>query len=269
MDPQRSRLSRFAGAALVAGGVLLFASAAAAHPDIDEAHRLYDDAAFTEALDALVRAEQSERLTEPELRELLALRATIHFATRADDAFHSALRTLASIAPDHRFDPNLPPLFLEAWQQARDAAEPLEVHVAMIERGDTLRFHAYVEGSAESLVPRAPALYVRARGGEWRPGRNGVLVLHGVSENAVELYAEATGPGGVIVARHGDADAPRVASVVPLVHATPSEPPPSDPVPWLVAGVASMVAVALAVALVVVATADETPDRTLVHGPSF
>jgi hypothetical protein len=30
-----------------------------------------------------------------------------------------------------------------------------------------------------------------------------------------------------------------------------------------------MVAVALAVALVVVATADETPDRTLVHGPSF
>ena len=269
MNAHRSRLPQLAGA-LVAGGALFFTGTAAAHPDIDEAHRHYDDAAFTEALEALGRAEQSPRLTEAELHELLALRATIHFATRTDDAFHNALRTLASIAPDHRFDPNLPPLFLEAWQQARDAAEPLEVRVTTSERGDALRFHAYVEGSADSLVRGTPALHVRERGRAWQSGREGVLVLHGAHADAVELYAEAVGPGGVIVARHGTADAPRVLNVVPLaVQARAEPPPPSDPVPWLVAGAASMVAVALAVALVVVATAADTPDRTIVHAPSF
>lgn len=269
MDPRGSRTARLAGAALIAAFALLRSGTAAAHPDIDEAHGHYANAAFTEALDALVRAEQSERLTEAELEELLALRATIHFATRSDDAFRNALRTLASIAPDHRFDPDLPPPFLEAWQQARDAAEPLEVHVAMIERSDTLRFHAYVEGSADSLVRGTPALYVRERGGEWREGRNGVLVLHGADANAVELYAEAAGPGGVILARHGTADAPRVLHVVPLAAREQTEPPPPDPLPWLVAGAAGMVAVALAVALLVVVTADDTPDRTIVHAPSF
>lgn len=264
-------LPRTTARLIVVGVTLFWTGAAAAHPDIDEAHGHYENAAFTEALDALVRAEQSERLSEAELRELLALRATIHFATRADDAFQNALRTLASIAPDHRFDPELPPLFLEAWQQARDAAEPLEVRVAMIEdeHADTLRFHAYVEGSADSLVRGSPSLYVRERGGEWRSGRNGVLVLHGAQANAVLLYAEATGPGGVIIARHGTADAPRVASLAPLSLQSAPEAPPSDPLPWLVAGAAGMVAVALAIALVVVATADDTPDRTIVHAPSF
>ena len=270
MKTQR-KAGRKAAALIVAGAAVLApAGTAGAHPAIDEAHAHYEAAAFTEALEALVRAEQSTDLTEGELHELLALRATIHFATRSDDAFRNSLRTLASIAPDHRFDADLPPPFLEAWQQARDAAEPLEVHVAVLEVGGGLRFHASVEGSADALVRSTPALYVREPGGEWQSGRSGVLVLRDASADAVELYAEATGPGGVVVARHGTMGQPRVVRLVALELRAPApQPAPADPLPWIVAGAATAVAVALAITLGIVLANDTDSATTIVHAPAF
>lgn len=250
--------------------VAMVPATALAHPAIDEARLHYENAAFTEALQSLEVAEHAPSLTAAELHDLLALRATIHFATRAEDAFRNSLRMLASIAPDYRFDPNLPPPFLEAWHQERDATQPLEVGVTVVEEAGRVRVNAHVDGAAASLVRGPAEIHVRPRGGDWRAGSNGSVVLYGTAARSVELYAEAIGPGGVVIAQHGSEENPRVVGQVPLgvAETRPAPQAETDPLPWLLAGAAGIVAVGLAIALIVVATQDGA-GATTIHSPTL
>ena len=80
-----------------------------AHALLDEGHRLYEEAEFVAALDALGRATAGDDLTHADLEELLELRALIHSALGDEAALREDLRLLAAVAPDHALHRGIPP----------------------------------------------------------------------------------------------------------------------------------------------------------------
>lgn len=262
----RLHIALLGGAFLVGVG----ASPALAHPLVDEGRRLFGAADFEGALAALEQAYQSDELTLAELVELLETRVLVYQALGNPQGTEAALRTLAAVAPDHAFAPEVPP---GAGRRFREivASRPgtLEVDVRREESGDTVRFEGVVRNDPDE-VARAVRLHAHAGDGEWRSG-DGELSLVLEDRRAAAWYAEVIGPGGTVLATEGSRAAPRrfvVGEAVVGDGGTAFETDRDDgTMPWLWMGIGgAALVVTAAIVLVLIGSGGETQTR--VDGPS-
>lgn len=255
------------GGALIVG---IGASPARAHPLVDEGRRLFGAADFEGALAALERAYQSDELTLAELVELLETRVLVYQALGNAQGTEAALRTLAAVAPDHAFAPEVPP---GAGRRFREivASRPgtLGVDVRREESGDTVRFEGVVRNDPDG-VARAVRLHAHAGDGEWQSAE-GELSLALEDRDAAAWYAEVIGPGGTVLATEGSRAAPRrfvVGGAAVGDGASPLTTEPGDgTMPWLWMGIGgAALVVTAAVVLVLIGSSGETQTR--VDGPA-
>lgn len=193
--------------------LMMVASSALAHDDIDEARRLYQEAELEQALDALARA-QDNGLTREELLELLDLRLILNLSLGNDDEVTADLRLLAAIDPDHELPPELPPGPQDAFIEIVEGTEQsIAIQVEMESSPAAAVFTATTTGDTHSLVS---SIRIRARtpNGLWAQDTN-ELVLPLTSSLDLYYFAEALGPGGAVVATLGSEEEPLVARYAP------------------------------------------------------
>jgi hypothetical protein len=217
------------------GFVLALPAPAFAHPLVDEGERLYEEADFVGALDALGRAESASDLSLSELVHLFETRALVHLAMSDAQAMERDLERVVALEPDHRLGPSAHPDVQRALAQVRaDSAVTIEAHVendwARLVRGIRLRARADSEGTSWSEEVDAPLL-VQLEDGQ------GAL-----------YYAEALGPGGTVLASAGTEAEP--------LHASASG-GGIEAWPFIVAGVAAAVVAGAVVAAVLLWPRDE------------
>ncbi len=225
MSPRPTLATLVFGAALaVAGG------SAEAHPLVDDARRLVDEADFSAAERAFARAEGATDLTREDLALLLEGRALLHHALADAAALEADLARLAALDPQHTFGPRMPPEIAETFLCVRTRAPgALRVEVEMRPVPGGLALRATAANDAAGIV-RALEMHARVAGGPWRSSAD-ELVITGAPGASVELWAVARGPGGVAVATRGSEAAPVAALVPGAEHATPETPIAQSPGP--------------------------------------
>ena len=186
---------------------------------IEEGQRFYEEADLEHAHQALSRAEASSDLTLDELARLYELRALLHRADGNAASATDALRRLAVVQPEHTFDRSAPPeVVTEFTELSSSASEVIEITTSAEATPTGVEIQADVSGDVLSMV-RELRIHGRAGEGPWRTVANSPLEVE-TTEGRVEYYAEAVGPGGVVLHR---------ASIEEyLVGAIPIEPTPAD-----------------------------------------
>lgn len=230
-----------------------------AHALLDEGHRLYEEAEFVAALDALGRATAGDDLTHADLEELLELRALIHSALGDEAALREDLRLLAAVAPDHALHRGIPPdvqrIFTEI--RASSSGSPRLI-VTPAASGGGVTITVSVENDWASVVRR---VRIRGRMGEAGPFSEAIdapLFVGTPLGEVVSYYAEAVGPGGAVIASSG-------TESEPLQAAGPAGGGGGlDPWPFVIGGAAAVV-VGVVIAVVVVATSGGGQPTTVVE----
>lgn len=255
---------RAAAALWLAVAAWLPASAAFAHPIVDEGRQRYRSADFRGALEAFARADTATDLTSEDLALLLETRALVHLAMDNHQEFETDLARLASIDPNHRFDDDLPPEVRQTFARVRSrSAGRLAVTVDAQSRPDGVVLEASARNDPGALV-REVRVYGRAGGGAWEHESDRPLVLPVDRGARVEYYAVAIGPGGATLAEMGSAERPlRSIAGIEDTGAAPAPQPTEDDdsgggvATWLWIG-AGVLVVAATVVLVVVLTSGES-----------
>ncbi len=225
---------------------------AAAHELVDEGRRLYEEAEFVAALDVLGRAVAGSDLDVEDVVLVFETRALVHLAMGQADAMREDLRRLAAIRPDHALPSVAPPDLVTAFAEVR-AASAGAPRVPLTTEATTLgvTVTARVENDSASLV-REVRISGRAAGGaSWERATGAPLFVPTPEGEVVEYYAEAIGPGGAVIARTGEEDAPLRAAPA-AVAAAPSG--GMEAWPWIVGGVGVAVVAAVVVTVVVLST---------------
>lgn len=208
--------SLVSGLALAA---LLPATAAFAHPVLDEARARFDEAEFAAALELLASAEQRSDLTASDLEGLLELRAIAAVANGDPATMRRALASLASIAPEHSLGNDAPPEVIEVFERARGRTSArLRIAVSAERRGEHVQIRASADNDPTSLV-RELRLFVRVNGAAWQPAADAAIAVNAGPAAAIEYYAEAVGPGGATLAADGTAARPQRISAPDLSNA--------------------------------------------------
>lgn len=260
LRPHPSRAVGGLASFALALGLLVAPRIAHAHPAVDDAQRLYEGAEFASALAALDRAEQADDLTRDELQRALELRLLLHLAMESPERLEADLTRLLTLAPDYRPGDEMPPEVHEALESVRPrVAAPLAVRASATEIGDTVRVDASVENDPADLTQ---GVRVGTRTGDGEPSIGASPASVSIPAGAALLYwAEAVGPGGVVIARDGSAEAPlRFESSAGLA----TEGGGDDALPWIITGViVGALVVAGAIVLGVVLASEQGPsDRT-------
>jgi hypothetical protein len=195
----------FARAAVVSViSIASLAGTARAHPIVEEGHRLYEEAEFVAALDALSRAEAADDLELDDLIVLFETRALVQSAMGHDDAMREDLQRLVAVAPDHTVGPEAHPDVRRALAEIRaEGHGELRVRASTeaTEAGVTIRVE--IENDWAHVV-RELRTIGRVRGApSWERAIDAPLLVPASGAALVEYYAEAVGPGGVVLARSG------------------------------------------------------------------
>ncbi len=258
----------------VALAVLLTAASAAAQDGpLARAASLFDQADFRGAIAAFDEAEAGDGLRRDELVDLYENRASAYLALGDAGSMGRDLVRLARIDPTHGFAPATRPEVRDAFEEIRAAHRALELRARQAVEVGGARFSAQVENDGESLV-RSIRVYARVVGGEWMSGEGSVFVP-ATTNMEIEHYAEATGPGGAIVASAGAADAPaRFTYTAPTALETNGPGVDSTPhhrgnglVIGLVAGGIVLVAVAVVLSIVLTSSGNDItqPDPPTIY----
>ena len=188
-------------ALLAASGVAL------AQSDVDEARRLYEEAEFAAASAALDRAEASDSLSREELLRALELRLYLHLATGGQAHMRIDLVRLLSVDPGYQAGDETPPEAAEMLTLLRSELGPaLAVFASASLVGSEVHVEASVENDPAELTRD---VRVRTRVGSAEAtlaSRSASVPI--VSGDSVAYWAEAIGPGGAVLARHGEASSP-------------------------------------------------------------
>lgn len=206
MPPTKS--CTFAALAILVAGVSLgWAGTAFANAEVDEGRRLFEEAEFLEALDAFARAEAAEDLTEDELVALLETRALVHLAMGNEEPMRADLARLVTVAPEHALDRRAPPEVRRAYAEVRSQSSgPVRLSVSPTPVATGVSIEASAQNDAQRLVRRV-RIFGRAQGaGSWERADDAPLLV--TASGVVEYYAQAIGPGGVVLASSGSDDAP-------------------------------------------------------------
>ncbi|MEM9190369.1 MAG: hypothetical protein AAGF12_14385 [Myxococcota bacterium] len=243
-----------------------------AHPLIDEAQRLFSEADFEGALAAYTRAEDADDLSRDDLVDLYVSRALLHHVLENGDDVDIDMFRLATLEPDYSFGNQVPPAVVERFRtQAARVTDRVKVELQVETHAGGIRLQGIVQNDVTGMV-RTVRLGVRKPGNAWTRRQNSALEFATSSDETIEYYVEAVGPGGAVVASSGSSTHPNVSEVGVLLGGGPAngngEPvePPSDGVPawpFIVGG--SVLAVAGAALLIVLLAGGN--DNTSLSGP--
>jgi len=142
-----------------------------------------------------------------------------------------------------------------------DIGGPVRVRSEVGRSGSSVTARAEIVADPGRLS-RVARIHVRSAGERTFRSSDRAITLRGI-EGALEHFAEAVGPGGVVLATDGSRDAP-------LTFEIPSTNDPvrtggSSPWPWIGAGIGLVVA-AVVVGVLVVASSDSA-TQSRVSGP--
>ncbi|MGB0678173.1 MAG: hypothetical protein ACPGUV_00760 [Polyangiales bacterium] len=266
---------------------LLGGPQAAAQSLLSQAKARADEARFSEALALLQRAERSHKLSRPALRQLFEQRAVVHFALRDFDGAKRDLKHLAVVAPKHRLTAAAPPALHRAFAQAVRAQQnrPFRLRVEHTQQDATLTLRLRTLHPPSALL-RSVHLYARRAGApDWEHSAEQTLALDaGMALGRVEYFAQAWGPGDVVLQQVGSRETPQSLLLRPVMQ-VPAAPSPA--VTWGQAsetssarqdegggrrwlwwvGAGGVVAVTVATVLALTLRSSGTPAQTQVGGP--
>lgn len=236
----------------------LVCSTARAHALVDEGRRLYEEAEFVAALDALGRATAGTDLTRADLEELLELRALVHSGLGDEAAVRADLQALAVIAPDHTLHRGIPPDVQRAFAEIRGSSSgPPRLLITPEASSGGVTIRVAVDNDWAHLV-RAVRIRGRALEGTFSEAIDAPLFVATPNGEVVRYYAEAVGPGGAVIASSGSESAPLEAAGSAAVAGTGL-----DPWPFVIGGAAAVV-VGVVIAVVVVTTSGTGQPTTAV-----
>lgn len=230
-----------------------------AHAQLADGARHLASADFERAVRAYDRAISEATLSRDELVALYEGRAIARWAIGDEDLARLDLAALASLDPQHAFTPEAPPALTRAF--AESPVEPLALSLSWDDAPGRARAHVAVENDGAGLVLLV-RIHARRPSEPWsiEEGTE-VEITHGATER-VELWAEAIGPGGAVVARLGTALAPlahpdQVGPSARAVLAAPDQAAPTTPL-WIAVGVGAAVLVVVAIIVGVVVGTNES-----------
>lgn len=228
--------------------VLLQASTALAHPEVDEGARLLAEADFEGALDAFERAEAADALTRSDLVELFAGRAATLMALDRLPEAEVALSHLLAIEPSWTAPASSHPDLVAAVERTRATVEPLSIGLGIRVTTTGVEARAIQGGGAPGLATRA-IVHGRIEGGAWRSAPDRLSLDSG--GEVAEIWVELVGPGGARLASEASATQPRRVEPRPTERVAEG----GSPWPWIGAAAG---AVAVGVVLAVVLTRPDT-----------
>ncbi len=246
---------------------------AQAHPLVEAGITQVSDAAFEEALSSFDSAWNGSGLTREDVIALLANRAVANFALRASAAVDRDLGFLAAIDRTYAFAPHVPPPMRDRFEQIRKQTGQPSLSVLTRFGLGRASIELEVHEMPRELI-REARMFARPVGGAFVVSSAGSLELANPQEHAIEWYAEVVGPGGAVLLKEGEADAPRRALHAPAL-AAPSAPAarPASAQPeansrawrwWAIGGSTAAAAVATTVAVLLVR---EPAQTTQVSSP--
>jgi len=189
----------FAAVALMA----LLPAQAWAHPLLDRAQRLFEEAEFQGALDVYAQAEQATDLSRDDLVTLYRQRALVHHAMGNTSELELDVFRLATLEPNLTLDASVPPVVRRAFDEAKGrVGDPVHVEATSARMPDGVRVTARVQNDLAAIV-QAVRVTTRVDGGEWRAVAASTASVAAAEGANVEYFAEAIGPGGAVVAWAG------------------------------------------------------------------
>jgi hypothetical protein len=234
---------------------------------IDEGVRLYEEADLNGALDALANAEEGP-LDRSELLRLLLTRALVRFGLGEFGPLERDLLAIATIEPDYDLGVRAPPPLQNAFARAKErVTAPLGVRVELEGMAGGVRLEAVASGDRAGVVERVVIAARPAGQSEFSRGDGGTLTLPVGEGGEIELYAEAIGPGGAVLATDGTRQEPRRATVPAPVAAGGGGAVDTGPNVPLVVGVTVGSAVVVAAVIVAIVLATSGSGGTMPQGP--
>lgn len=240
--------------ALVAFAVVLLAPALAlAHPLVDEARARFDEAEFEASIRALDRAERAGDLSMDDLVQVLQLRILCEVALGRGNRVEDAAERILSLDPARSLGGEMPPEVHELADRIR-ARLGGRLSISASFDPDAGRIITAIDHDPGRLV-REVRIHSRRAGDERYRTTTGDEAE--APESPLEFYAQAIGPGGVVIATDGTAGEPRTHGAEADFQTESSDGGVS---PWLWIGLGAGVAAiaGVIIAIVVVASSEES-----------
>lgn len=243
-------------ASLAIAAVLCLAPPAAAQSRADEALEHYREADFAGAIERAraILAAQAEAADVARALEVLVLS---YLGEGRDEPALNALRALAVVARDHAFLPETPPEIVERHRALAETQSPLTLEIDAATTDGSVLLSTNLGGAGTELVSRT-VLHTRVADGAWDLTTEGRRTLE--TDAPVAYYAEALGPGNLVLARSGTAEDPFVVRPEPVEDDEGTS-------PWLFVGIGAGSAAVIAIVVIVIAAAASGGGDTLVDGP--
>lgn len=213
---------------------LLVASSASAQ-SVDAARALYDEARFTEAIDAYSRALEASSLSRDDVLAILRGRALAKLAAGRETAADRDIRALLSLDREATLGDEAPPAVQRHVDELRaNARGPLAASATAIPTSERWTVQVVVRGDVGRLVQRL-AVFRRNADGEYEPTDTSRRRAEFPPSASIAFYVVAYGPGESILTRHGSAEEPIEVDggMEPVVEPPPIEDPPppiEDPI---------------------------------------
>lgn len=188
---------------------MLLPAAAWAHPLLERAQRLYDEAEFQQALDVYAQAEQATDLSRDDLVALYRQRALVHHAMGNASEVELDLFRLATLEPDLQLGNQVPPAVRRAFDEAKGRVTgPLRVTASAERIPSGVRVSAQIENDLAAIV-QSVRIVTRTGDESWSTVERPSAEVPAAAGASFEYFAEALGPGGAVVAWAGTRSDPR------------------------------------------------------------
>jgi hypothetical protein len=198
-------------AALTLANLWCWAATAYAHPELERGKRLAYELDLEQAVSAFDAAVASGALTRTELLELLRERVLLLYALKRETALRSDLTWLSALDPEQKLDLRAPTELIALWTSIRDQGHgPLRLELATRMRDVPQEVRLEARAELTGTVPEGARTRISLRRKQelWRSQLGGAMHDQGAPGDSMQLYAEALGPGGTVVARLHSPTAP-------------------------------------------------------------
>jgi hypothetical protein len=242
--------------ASLAIALVCFGSPAAAQSRAEEALEQYRAAEFEQAIE-LARAVLASEAEPADVARALEVLVLCYLGEGRDEPALNALRALSVVAREHTFLPETPPEIVERHRALAATQSQLVLEIDAARRDGSVFLSTTLTGAGSELVSRT-VVHTRVGDGAWDLTTEGRRTLE--TDAPVAYYAEALGPGALVLARSGSEDDPFVLG--------PEEGAGDDgPSPWIFVGIGAGSAALIAIVVVVAVAAASGGGDTLVDGP--
>jgi hypothetical protein len=234
-------------AIVVAALCLGLSTASAARAQLGPARAALAEADFERAERAFGRALAAPAITRDELVAILEGRAMARWALGDEAGARGDLAALGSLEPAHALPPEAPPPLVSALAEV--ARERLAIALLWEEHEGEVFLHVAIRDDAAHLVER---VRVHARNTDgWAVTEERDVAVPSPRGARPEVWVEALGPGGAVLAQEGSASAPvsRGAERRSEARTTLADPEAErdDSALWIGLGVGAAVVLAIAI----------------------